>query len=66
MDKKQLLREISEDCLKLQDTLNRVQSGLDRLQKNITKELQSKTQMYGSQIYAANSENMGKALIMRD
>lgn len=45
MDKKQLLREISEDCRKLQDTLNRVQSGLDRLQKNITKKLQSKMQM---------------------
>lgn len=45
MDKEQLLREISEDCQKLQDTLNRVQSALDRLQKNITKELQNKMQM---------------------
>lgn len=44
MDKEQLLREISEDCQKLQDTLNRVQFGLDRLQENITKELQRKAQ----------------------
>lgn len=42
MDKEQLLREISEDCQKLQDTLNRVQSGLDRLQKILQKNYKTK------------------------
>lgn len=42
MDKEQLLKKISEDCQRLQDTLNRVQSGLADLDKEVTKELQKR------------------------
>lgn len=44
MDKEQLFKEISENCQRLQDTLNRVQSGLADLDKEVTKELQEKAQ----------------------
>lgn len=44
MDKEQLSKKISEDCQRLQDTLNRVQSGLADLDKEVTKKLQEKAQ----------------------
>lgn len=38
------LRQLCDDCKQLKATLNRVQSGLDRLDKMVSNEIQKKSQ----------------------